>query len=234
MFTNGIHAADLKTPLSHTEENYLKAIFKLSELNSSNVSTNAIAEKLSTTAASVTDMLKKLASKKLLHYEKYYGVTLTEKGKKNAKDLIRKHRLWETFLVDKLRFSWDEVDELAEQLEHIRSEILTDRIDQFLGYPKFDPHGDPIPDKHGNIAYHEDVTLESMKKGESGIIVGVIDHSTEFLRYLDKVDLVIHTRIHISEDEEYDQSKTILVNHKHETVISQKVAANLLVRKTGN
>lgn len=223
----------MKTPLSHTEENYLKAIFKLSELSSDNVSTNAIAEKLSTTAASVTDMLKKLSAKKLIDYEKYYGVSLTDKGTKVAKDLIRKHRLWETFLVDKLKFSWDEVDELAEQLEHIRSEILTDRIDQFLGYPKFDPHGDPIPDKHGNIAYHEDVTLEVMKKGEEGIIVGVIDHSTAFLQYLDKINLVIHTRVRIKDEEEFDQSKILILNHKHELIVSQKVAANLLVRKLG-
>lgn len=225
------HTAILKTPLSHTEENYLKAIFKLSELNSENVSTNSIAEKLSTTAASVTDMLKKLSTKKLINYEKYYGVSLTDKGKKIAKDLIRKHRLWETFLVDKLKFSWDEVDELAEQLEHIRSEILTDRIDLFLGYPKFDPHGDPIPDKHGNIAYHEDVTLDAMQKGDQGIIVAVIDHSPAFLQYLDKINLVIHTRIKIKDEEEFDQSKTIILNNKFEIVVSQKVAANLLVRK---
>lgn len=217
--------------ISYTEENYLKAIFKLSEMQTENVSTNAIAEKLSTTAASVTDMLKKLAGKKLLHYEKYYGVSLTEKGKKLAKDLIRKHRLWETFLVDKLKFSWDEVDELAEQLEHINSEILTDRIDHFLGFPKFDPHGDPIPDKDGNIAYHEDVTLDQMHKGDEGVIVGVIDHSTQFLQYLNKIQLVIHTRIKVKDDEDYDQSKVILINNKHELVVSQKVAANLLVRK---
>lgn len=217
--------------ISHTEENYLKAIFKLSELQNGNVSTNAIAEKLSTTAASVTDMLKKLATKKLLHYEKYYGVSLTEKGKKLAKDLIRKHRLWETFLVDKLKFSWDEVDELAEQLEHINSEILTDRIDHFLGFPKFDPHGDPIPDKDGNMAYHEDITLDKMHKGDEGTIAGVIDHSAEFLQYLNKIQLIIHTRIKIQEDEEYDQSKVILINNKHELVVSHKVASNLLVRK---
>ena len=221
----------MRTALSHTEENYLKAIFKLSELNDDKVSTNSIAEKLNTTAASVTDMLKKLSTKKLINYEKYYGVSLTEKGKKVAKDLIRKHRLWETFLVDKLKFSWDEVDELAEQLEHIRSEILTDRIDLFLGYPKFDLYGDPIPDKNGNIAYHEDVTLDAMHKGDQGIIVAVIDHAPAFLQYLDKINLVLHTRIKIKEEEEFDQSKTIILNNKIEIVISQKVAANLLVRK---
>ncbi|MFI5171732.1 MAG: metal-dependent transcriptional regulator [Chitinophagales bacterium] len=226
------HLNTLKQPISHTEENYLKAIFKLSEMNRNNVTTNAISEKLKTTAASVTDMLKKLSGKKLLHYEKYYGVSLTEKGKKLAKDLIRKHRLWETFLVEKLNFSWDEVDELAEQLEHINSEILTDRIDDFLGFPKFDPHGDPIPDKDGNIAYHEDVTLDKMKKGDEGIIAGVIDHSTQFLQYLGKIQLVINTKIRVKDDEDYDQSKIILINDKKELILSQKVASNLLVRKT--
>lgn len=220
----------MKTSISHTEENYLKAIFKLSELQKSNITTNAISEKLKTSAASVTDMIKKLSGKKLIHYEKYYGVTLTEKGKKLAKDLIRKHRLWETFLVEKLNFSWDEVDELAEQLEHINSEILTDRIDDFLGYPKFDPHGDPIPDKHGNIAYHEDVTLDKMKKNDTGIIVGVIDHSTEFLKYLDKIQLIINSKIRIMEDEDYDESKIIMLNDKSQLIISSKVAGNLLVR----
>ncbi len=217
--------------MSHTEENYLKAIFKLSEMQKNNVTTNAISEKLKTTAASVTDMLKKLSGKNLIHYEKYYGVSLTEKGKKLAKDLIRKHRLWETFLVEKLQFSWDEVDELAEQLEHIKSDSLTDRIDAFLSYPKFDPHGDPIPDKNGNISYHEEVTLDKMGSGTKGIVVGVIDHTPQFLQYLGKIGLVINTKIRISEDEEYDQSKVIVINNKKERTVSQKVAANILVRK---
>lgn len=217
--------------ISHTEENYLKAIFKLSEIENNKVLTNAIAEKLNTTAASVTDMLKKLAQKKLIDYEKYYGVTLTEKGKKLAKNLIRKHRLWESFLVEKLKFTWAEVDELAEELEHINSDELTDRLEEFLGFPKFDPHGDPIPDKKGNIAYHEDVTLDQMKKNESGIIVAVIDHAPQFLQYLDKIQLAIHTRIKVKDEEEYDSSKTLLVNNKTEISVSQKVAKSLLVRK---
>lgn len=219
-------------PISHTEENYLKAIFKLSENSTENVLTNAIAEKLNTTAASVTDMLKKLAQKKLINYEKYYGVKLTKEGNKIAKNLIRKHRLWETFLVEKLKFSWDEVHELAEELEHINSDNLTDRIEEFLGNPKFDPHGDPIPDKNGNIAYHEDVTLDKMKKNDTGIIVGVIDHSAEFLKYLRKINLVINSKISVKEDEEYDESKVIQINDKKEVIVSKKVAGNLLVRKS--
>ncbi|MBC8173148.1 MAG: metal-dependent transcriptional regulator, partial [Chitinophagales bacterium] len=174
---------------------------------------------------------KKLSQKKLIDYEKYYGVTLTDKGKKIAKNLIRKHRLWETFLVEKLQFNWDEVHDMAEELEHINSDLLTDRIEEFLGNPKFDPHGDPIPDKKGNISYHEDVTLDKMKKGDSGIIAGVIDHSPKFLQYLNKINLVINAKIKVKDDEDYDQSKIIILNDKKEIVISQKVAGNLLVRK---
>lgn len=217
--------------ISHTEENYLKAIFKLSEIDDNKVLTNAIAEKLSTTAASVTDMLKKLAQKKLVDYEKYYGVSLSEKGKKIAKNLIRKHRLWETFLVEKLKFTWAEVDILAEELEHINSDELTDKLEEFLGFPKFDPHGDPIPDKKGNISYHEDVTLDHMKKNENGIIVGVIDHSSQFLQYLDKIELALNAKIKVEDEEEFDNSKVILVNSKLKITVSQKVGKSLLVRR---
>ncbi len=218
--------------ISHTEENYLKAIFKLSENSLRNVLTNSIAEKLNTTAASVTDMLKKLAQKKLIIYQKYYGVKLTKEGTKVAKNLIRKHRLWETFLVEKLHFNWDEVHDIAEQLEHIQSDLLTNRIDEFLNFPKVDPHGDPIPDKNGNIVYHEDVTLDKMKSGNIGIIVAVIDHSPQFLKYLERINLIINSKIRVKDDEEYDESKIIILNEKKELIISQKVAMNLLVRKT--
>jgi len=137
---------------SFTEENYIKAIFKLEELNQSKaVSTNDIAIKLSMQPASVTDMIKRLAEKKIVSYKKYHGVLLTVKGKKIALTIIRKHRLWEVFLVKKLNFKWDEVHEIAEQLEHINSNELVEKLDDFLGNPKFDPHGDAIPDKEGNM-----------------------------------------------------------------------------------
>lgn len=220
-----------QTGISHTEENYLKAIFKLSEMSDKNINTNAISEKMGIAAASVTDMLKKLAQKKLINYEKYYGVTLTETGKQKAVRLIRSHRLWETFLVERLHFNWDEVHEMAEELEHIKNDSLTEKLESYLGFPKFDPHGDPIPDKHGNIAYHEEITLDKMYAGDTGIIVGVIDHSPDFLKYLDKMQLVIQTRVLVVEDEEYDKSKRIRINANQETIISQKVCANLLVRK---
>lgn len=217
--------------LSHTEENYLKCIFSLSEGSEDNITTNAISEKLGTTAASVTDMIKKLSQKEFIHYEKYYGVRLTDTGRKIAVQLIRRHRLWETFLVEKLGFQWDEVHDMAEELEHIQSDLLTDRLDVFLDCPRFDPHGDPIPDKTGNIAYHEDVTLDSMPVGQKGIIVGVVDHTAEFLQYLEKNRLVINASISILQAEDYDKSKNLLVNGTYNIVVSQKVATNLLVRK---
>lgn len=220
-----------QTIISQTEENYLKAIFKLSEISDKNINTNAISEKMGIAAASVTDMLKKLAQKKLINYEKYYGVTLTSSGKKEALRLIRSHRLWETFLVDRLKFNWDEVHDMAEELEHIKNDTLTEKLESYLGFPKFDPHGDPIPDVHGNIAYHEEVTLDKMQVGDTGIIVGVIDHSSDFLKYLNKIQLVLQAKMLILDDEEYDKSKHIRINNKSDIVISQKVAGNLIVRK---
>jgi DtxR family transcriptional regulator, Mn-dependent transcriptional regulator len=135
----------MKEIFTLSEENYLKAIYHLSKEEDESVSTNALAERLETTAASVSDMLKKLAKKELIEYKKYQGVNISEKGKRVALQIIRKHRLWEVFLVEKLSFNWDEVHEIAEQLEHIDSPTLVKRLDEFLGYPKFDPHGDPIP-----------------------------------------------------------------------------------------
>ena len=137
--------------MTFSEENYLKTIYHLTIISDSEISTNAIAEKMETKASSVTDMLKKLAEKDLVDYKKYQGVSLTEKGKLSAKMIVRKHRLWEVFLVEKLDFSWDEVHDIAEQLEHIKSEKLINKLDDFLGNPTEDPHGDPIPDKNGKL-----------------------------------------------------------------------------------
>src|SRR5580693_6558937 len=151
-----------------TEENYLKAIYHLS-LQSESVSTNQIAASLNTKAASVTDMLKKLADKELINYTKYQGVTLTPQGEKIAVSIIRKHRLWEYFLVEKLNFKWDEVHDVAEELEHISSKELADRLDQFMGYPKYDPHGDPIPDSNGKLKTHELKPVSSLSINSNGI-----------------------------------------------------------------
>ncbi len=215
--------------LSSTEENYLKAIFKLSESPEEAVSTNAISAQMETSAASVTDMLKRLSEKELLHYIKYRGVRLSSSGLKVATSLVRKHRLWETFLVEKLDFSWDEIHPIAEQMEHIQSEELVDRLDSFLGFPKFDPHGDPIPDKEGNIAYNHQMLISEMQIGSSGIVVGVKDHSTSFLRYLEKLKLLLGAEVLLLEKNDYDQSIHLKINGVDQ-IITQKVCNNLYVK----
>ena len=165
---------------SFTEENYLKAIYKLQELKAEAINTNSIAGVMATKAASVTDMIKKLSDKKLLKYQKYKGVQLTEAGKKIAVFTLRKHRLWETFLYNKLNFNWDEVHDLAEQLEHIQSIDLTDKLDKYLGFPTHDPHGDPIPERNGEIKTTNFILLSFLHKGNAGIISGVVNHSSIF------------------------------------------------------
>lgn len=217
--------------ISHTEENYLKAIFKISERDGKPVSTNAISSEMSTSAASVTDMIKRLSDKTLIHYERYRGVTLTEQGAQIATHLIRKHRLWEVFLVDKLHFSWDEVHEIAEQLEHIKSQGLVERLDEYLGFPKFDPHGDPIPDADGNFAIRKQVLLSELKHSERGLVVGVQDHSTAFLQYLDRMALVLGTPVEVLEYFEYDESMRVLISGEREQVLSKKVCQNLFIQK---
>lgn len=216
--------------LSSTEENYLKAIYKLSVSPEEAVSTNAIAAELETSAASVTDMLKRLSEKELIHYEKYKGVRLSVSGRQIATSLVRKHRLWETFLVDKLNFTWDEVHPIAEQLEHIQSEELVNRLDSFLEFPKFDPHGDPIPDRDGNIAYHHQILVSEMQIGDVGVVVGVKDHSSEFLRYLEQLKLLLGAKIELVDRYEYDQSLWMKINGQAAQIITQKVCNNLYIK----
>ncbi len=215
--------------ISTTEENYLKAIFKVSEKLQKPASTNAIATEIATSAASVTDMLKRLSEKGLLNYEKYKGVTLTDQGQQLATTLIRKHRLWEVFLVDKLHFSWDEVHEIAEQLEHIKSPELIVRLDEYLAFPKFDPHGDPIPDAEGNFTYRNQVLLHKLQTNEHGVVVGVQEHSPAFLQYLDRIDLRLGTQIEVLEHFEFDESIQVKLNNDRELLLSQKVCQNLFV-----
>ena len=175
--------------LSFAEENYLKAIYHLAEQSGQSVSTNAIADELNTKAASVTDMIKRLSSKGVLSYQKYKGVYVSEAGKIAALQVIRKHRLWETFLVAKLKFNWDEVHEVAEQLEHIKSPLLIKRLDELLGHPKFDPHGDPIPDENGEYKEKPKTPLFELQIEQSGIVVTVQDDSPAFLQYLKKIGI---------------------------------------------
>jgi DtxR family Mn-dependent transcriptional regulator len=214
---------------SQVEENYLKAIFKLSSEQDGNISTSAIAEELDINAASVTDMVKKLAEKKLITYKRYQGVQLTDKGRKIAVDIVRKHRLWEVFLAEKLHFNWSEVHEIAEQLEHIKSEELINRLDNFLGNPHVDPHGDPIPDKEGKFHYVEPVLLSELQPETHAIIKGVKEDSKDLLHYLEQHQLLLGTPIHIVEIFEFDNSM-VLRYPGGELTISRKVAENLFVQ----
>jgi len=215
---------------SLAEENYLKAIYSLNQIQQGGASTNAIAEKLDTKASSVTDMLKKLSEKKLVNYTKYQPASLTNKGLTIAIDVIRKHRLWEFFLVEKLKFKWDEVHDIAEQLEHIRSSALVDRLDSFLDFPKFDPHGDPIPDKNGVINRIHDTVLSSLTIGEEAHIVGVKEHSNSFLQYLDAVKLVLGTKVKLINRFDFDQSAVVQIADKENITISFDISKNLYIK----
>lgn len=215
--------------VTHSEENYLKAIFHLGIGGASVISTNAIAEQMDTKPSSVTDMVKKLSEKGLVHYKKYQGVSLSEKGKLTALAIIRKHRLWEAFLVDKLMFTWDEVHEVAEQLEHIKSEKLIDRLDQMLNFPKFDPHGDPIPGKNGELLERDKILLSELPVRAKGVFVGVKDSSASFLKFLDRNKLALGQEITILEVEDFDGSLRI-AHAKSEIQISPMVAANLYIK----
>lgn len=214
---------------SLAEENYLKAIYHLEQQFQGEVSTNAIAERMETKPSSVTDMVQKLAEKKLLSYKRYKGTLLTPEGRKIAASVIRKHRLWEVFLVEKLNFHWDQVHEIAEQLEHVHSEELISRLDSFLGSPDFDPHGDPIPDKHGNVKRTEKKLLSEMEKKQRGVCVGVRESSSEFLQYLDKKKITIGTKITVLGKEFFDGSMIIQVG-RDQFFISKKIAENLFVQ----
>ncbi|MEZ7499251.1 metal-dependent transcriptional regulator [Flavobacterium sp. Arc3] len=215
--------------MTFSEENYLKAIYHLTVVSNTDVSTNAIAEMMETKASSVTDMIKKLAEKDLVNYKKYQGVSLTDAGKLAAKMIVRKHRLWEVFLVEKLDFSWDEVHDIAEQLEHIKSEKLINKLDDFLGNPTEDPHGDPIPNAQGQILKVDKQLLSELLVSKSGICVGVKDTSSEFLKYLDKQEIALGSKIEIMGKESFDLSLRIKVDGKNLT-ISNKIASNLFVK----
>ena len=209
------------------EENYLKSIYHLLQ-KSESVSTNQLAAFINTKASSVTDMLKKLADKCLINYTPYQGVTLTAAGEKIAVNIIRKHRLWEYFLVEKLNFKWDEVHEVAEEMEHISSNELIDRLDKFMGFPKYDPHGDPIPDCNGMFKAHNLKPVSAIGINEGGVISGVREHSTTFLQYLEKQSLTIGKSITVLEIVQFDHSVLLKTENK-EIQISREVANNLLI-----
>jgi len=222
---------EVKKRMTLSEEDYIKAIYHLGKGNNTTVSTNAVAEQMDTKPSSVTDMVKKLSDKGVVNYKKYKGVSLTEYGQKLALTLVRKHRLWEVFLVEKLDFSWDEVHEVAEQLEHIKSEELIDRLDKHLGFPQVDPHGDPIPSKKGEFKKAIKKLLSEVPIGISGICVGVKDSSGPFLKFLDKNNIALGDTIIVLDKEEFDGSLHIQIQGR-KIHISNQIATNLFLKIT--
>jgi DtxR family transcriptional regulator, Mn-dependent transcriptional regulator len=216
--------------LSAAEENYIKSIYKLED-GQEPVTTNALAYELDTKPASVTDMAKKLKDKKLIAYEKYQGINLTPDGRKAALQIIRRHRLWECFLVDKLSFSWEEVHELAEELEHVRSEKLTNRLSEFLGNPVFDPHGDPIPDAQGKLGKPRTQTTLHKAKGSRVEVTAVSDKVTALLEFLNAKGIRLGTQLDIIERYGFDNSIEIKIRNQPAFTISEQVAKSIMVRQ---
>jgi DtxR family Mn-dependent transcriptional regulator len=215
--------------LTSSEENYIKAVYHLRG-DQRLVSTNELAELLATRPASVTDMLKKLRTKKLLQYERYQGFKLSAEGKKMALGIIRRHRLWESFLSEKLRFNWDQVHDVAEQLEHIRSSLLIDRLDEFLGFPRFDPHGDPIPDPQGKMQVSRHLPLDECPLLTFAIVSHVTNQSNQMLEILGHHRIAIGTKLEVRRKFHYDHSLEIRIRNQPAIVISEQVARNIHVK----
>lgn len=215
--------------ITNTEENYLKAIYSLSiDRNEKELGTNELASHLGISPATVSSMLKKLKEKELIDYKKYGGISLLKKGEKIASTVIRKHRLWETFLVEKMEFSWDEIHEVAEQLEHIKSKKLVDQLDKLLGFPEYDPHGDPIPDANGRIRGMHKTTLENESTGKQLKVVGVKNDSPAFLQHITQLGLVINSNVTIKSRHEFDGSMDVEIDGQAK-MVTQKVAENIYV-----
>lgn len=215
---------------SYVEENYLKAIYKLTERNKDGAYTNDIAYELNVKPATVTESIKKLGEKGVINYEKYKAVTLTEAGKLIAIKTIRKHRLWEVFLVEKLGFKWDEIHPMAEELEHINFEELTERLANFLGNPEFDPHGDPIPDKDGVFSNNKSVKLTSLAVNTTVVMTGIENHTPSFLQHLDKLGLKLGVQVTVKEIVDFDKSVLVSVNGKKGFYLSHDIAHNILCK----
>ncbi|MEO7308435.1 MAG: metal-dependent transcriptional regulator [Ferruginibacter sp.] len=211
-----------------SEENYIKSIYHLQQ-ETGLVNTNSLAAEMQTRPASVTDMLKKLKGKKLLQYERYKGFKLNEAGKRAALDVVRKHRLWEFFLVEKLKFDWDKVHSIAEDLEHISSEELIQRLDNFLGNPAFDPHGDPIPDKHGKIPVINQQSLSNIPLHKTVIVSSVSNQTVQMLEMLKHYHITLGTSITVLRHFEFDGSLEIKVLKQSNCIISEQVAKNVFV-----
>ena len=210
------------------EEDYIKAFYSLGGVDGKSISTSSISEYLSINPASVTEMIKKLSEKDLVNYKRSHGASLTRQGKDLAINIVRKHRLWETFLFEKLGFSWDEIHEIAEQLEHIKSDELINKLEEFLGFPKEDPHGDPIPDAEGKIESKDQVKLSELNKGEVAVVAGVGNQDTKFLKHLNEIKLSIGSKIKVNQINEFDQSLEVKMDGQN-LFFSDKLAAQILV-----
>jgi DtxR family transcriptional regulator, Mn-dependent transcriptional regulator len=214
---------------STSEENHIKAIFHLQKEDGI-VTTNELAHELKTKPASVTDMMKKLKAKKLLHYEPYQGFRLSNEGKKVALLIIRRHRLWEYFLAEKLKFSWDEVHEVAEHLEHVSSKKLIDKLDEFLGFPRVDPHGDPIPDQNGKIETSVQVCLKDITLNKTAVVCHVSDQSSEILELLRHKNIGIGTKLEVKKKFDFDNSMEVKIGRQSPFTISEQLAKNIFVK----
>lgn len=214
---------------SASEENYIKTIFHLQQ-QSKTVTTNELAAELKTRPASITDMMKKLKSKKLVHYQAYKGFYLTNEGRRVAIGIIRRHRLWEYFLAEKLKFSWDEVHAVAEDMEHVSSKKLIDKLDEFLGFPRFDPHGDPIPDSQGKIESYRQVGLTELPVNKIAVVCNVSDQSTEMLELLKHKKIGLGSKVEIKKKFSFDNSMEIKVNQQSQLNISEQLAKNIYVK----
>ncbi|RZT00287.1 metal-dependent transcriptional regulator [Aquimarina brevivitae] len=216
--------------LTKSEEDYLKAIFQLLNDNENEkVGNNLLADYMSVSPASSNNMIKKLTSKKYVSSKKYGKLELTEEGRLVAVRLIRKHRLWETFLYNYLNFTWDEVHEVAEQLEHIKSHKLIDELERFMDFPAKDPHGEFIPNAQGDYVEVPKVMLSSVKEGDTCKLVAVNDGSVDFLRYVSNIGLMLSSEIEVLEIREFDNSLRIGFENKEET-ITKKFADNVFVK----
>ena len=212
-----------------SEENYLKAIYRLSQEKNEKITPKGISDALGNNPASVVDMIRKLVEKELIDYDKKKGVHLTAQGQKNAVLIVRRHRLWEVFLLEKLGYQWDQIHDIAEELEHIKDSTLPDRLDEFLGFPEYDPHGDPIPKANGKVPKSYSLTLADLKEGTDCQVAAVRDTSSSFLQYLLKLDIGIGTTIQLIEKIPFDNSLVININGKAKTTVSQKFGENILV-----
>jgi len=211
-----------------SEENYIKAIYHLQKVDGM-VTTNELAAELESKPASITDMMKKLKAKKLLNYQPYQGFRLTADGTKVALGIIRRHRLWEFFLAEKLKFTWDEVHEVAEDLEHVSNKKLIDKLDEYLGFPRIDPHGDPIPDANGKIEISKKICITELAVNTISTVASVSDHSSEILELLEHKKIAIGTKVEVKKKFEFDNSLEIKINRRPVITISEQLAKNIFV-----